>query len=159
MATLAAREAGWCSKAAQWRSSGPSLAGLWELGGPPVGPPHTQAAAPGASLTLGTLTTNVLQERKPSFPDLTPCDLRPRFLKGSGARQVREGRGHHFSGRIFQSAAVLQGQALGHSSPPSLDVHKERHRRLRQLPHPAQAARTLDVSAVPLRLFFFLIRR
>lgn len=58
-------------------------------------------AAPGASLTLGTLTTNVLQERKPSFPDLTPCDLGPRFLKGSGARQVRQGRGNHSPGGFF----------------------------------------------------------
>ena len=119
MATLAAREAGWCSKAAQWRSSGPSLAGLWELGGPPVGPPHTQAAAPGASLTLGTLTTNVLQERKPSFPDLTPCDLRPRFLKGSGARQVREGRGHHSPGGFFNRLPFCKDRPSGTRHRPA----------------------------------------
>lgn len=76
-------------------------------------------AAPGASLTLGTLTTNVLQERKPSFPDLTPCDLRPRFLKGSGARQVREGRGHHSPGGFFNRLPFCKNRPSGTRHRPA----------------------------------------
>ena len=41
----------------------------------------------------------------------------------------------------------------------SFTLSSQEDRRLRQLPHPAKAARTLDVSAVPLRLLFFFKSR
>lgn len=117
---------------------------------PPRRFPHSDwslPAAPGASLTLGTLTTNVLQERKPSFPDLVPYDLQPGFLKGSGARQVGEDRGHHSPGGFFNWLPFYRDRPSGTRSPP--------RRLLRQLPQPRKSRSDAGFLRSPCDFFFF----